>query len=144
MPTPRFHLRGMKGHARNLMTDHVQSVGPDLPLADVARVLVAAHHGGVPVVDADHRVVGFITELDVLDALLRGETEDTVARELMSHPVIVADEFMPTDEVMGLFREGRIHHLPVVRGGKLVGIITPHDVLEHFVGHVLPTPLEDA
>ena len=144
MRRPRFHLRGMKGHARNLMTDRVQSVTADTPLADVARVLVAAHHGGAPVVDAEHRVLGFVTELDVLNALLRGDAEERTAQDLMSHPVLVADEFMPTDEVMGLFREGRIHHLPIVRGGKLVGIITPHDVLEHFVGHVLPEPLEDA
>jgi len=140
----RFHLRGMKGHARNLMTDHVQSVGPDLPLAEVARVLVAARHGGAPVVDEEQRVVGFLSELDVLDALLRGDAEGKTAADLMSHPAIVADEFMSTDEVMSLFRDGGIHHLPVVRGTKLVGIITPHDVLEHFVEHVLPVPPKNA
>lgn len=134
----------MKGHARNLMTDRVQSVTPDMPLSEVARVLVAARHGGAPVVDAEQRVMGFVNELHVLDALLHGDVEEKTARELMSDPAIVADEFMSTDEVMGLFRDGGIHHLPVVRGGKLVGIITPHDVLEHFVTHVLPEPPKNA
>jgi CBS domain-containing protein len=134
----------MKGHARNLMTDHVIKVQPDMSLADVGRVLVAGHHGGLPVVDDDDRVVGIITESDVLNAVLRDVPERTRVRDLMSHPVLVVDEFSPTDEVMSLLRDGQIRHLPVVRQEKLVGIITPHDVLKYFVEHVLPIPAEDA
>ncbi|MFT3771985.1 MAG: CBS domain-containing protein [Minicystis sp.] len=62
----------------------------------------------------------------------------------MSHPVLVADEFMPVEEVMSLLRDGHIHHLPVVRQERLVGIITTHDVLQYLVEHVLPLPQEDA
>ncbi len=134
----------MKGHARNLMTDHVIKVQPEMSLADIGRVLVAGHHGGLPVVDDDDRVIGIITEFDVLDAVLRGVSERTLVRDLMSHPVLVVDEFSTTDEVMSLLREGRVRHLPVVRQEKLVGIITPHDVLRYFVQQVLPIPQEDA
>ena len=134
----------MKGHARNLMTDHVLSVHPDMSLTEIARVLVAAKHGGVPVVDDHMKVIGFVSESDLLAAILADRVDTTTAREIMSHPVLVADEFMTVDEVMSLLREGQIHHLPVVRQGRLVGIITPHDVLEHFVAHVLPLPQEDA
>jgi CBS domain-containing protein len=115
-----------------------------MSLSDIGRVLVAGHHGGLPVVDDDERVVGIITEADVLDAVLRGVPEKTRVQELMSHPVLVVDEFSPTDEVMSLLRDGQIRHLPVVRQEKLVGIITPHDVLKYFVEHVLPIPAEDA
>lgn len=134
----------MKGHARNLMTDHVIKVQPEMSLADIGRVLVAGHHGGLPVVDDDNRVIGIITEFDVLDAVLRGVSERTLVRDSMSHPVLVVDEFSTTDEVMSLLREGRVRHLPVVRQEKLVGIITPHDVLRYFVQQVLPIPQEDA
>lgn len=134
----------MKGHARNLMSDHVIRVQPEMSLADIGRVLVAGHHGGLPVVDDEERVVGFITESDVLDAVLRGAAEGTRVRDLMSHPVLVVDEFSPTDEVMSLLRDGRVRHLPVVRQEKLVGIITPHDVLKYFVQRILPIPSEDA
>jgi CBS domain-containing protein len=134
----------MKGHARNLMTDRVISVEPDMPLGDIVRVLVAGQHGGLPVVDDDERVVGFISESDVLDAVLKGVPEATLVRDLMSHPVLVVDEFSTTDEVMSLLRDGRVRHLPVVRAERLVGIITPHDVLKYFVQRVLPIPSEDA
>lgn len=134
----------MRGHARNLMTEHVLSLRPDMTLAEIARVLVGTKHGGAPVVDEHTRVIGFLSEVDVLDALLGQRGETATARDIMSHPVLVADEFMPVDEVMSLLREGNIHHLPVVRQERLVGIITPHDVLRHFVERILPLPQEDA
>jgi CBS domain-containing protein len=90
------------------------------------------------------RVIGFISEFDLLDALLAQRMKTATARDIMSHPVLVADEFMPVDEVMSLLREGGVHHLPVVRQERLVGIITPHDVLRHFVEHELPIPPEEA
>jgi CBS domain-containing protein len=126
------------------MTEHVLSLRPDMTLAEIARVLVGTKHGGAPVVDEHTRVIGFLSEVDVLDALLGQRGETATARDIMSHPVLVADEFMPVDEVMSLLREGNIHHLPVVRQERLVGIITPHDVLRHFVERILPLPQEDA
>lgn len=134
----------MKGHARNLMQEHVLSLRPEMSLPEVARVLVASHHGGAPVVDEHQRVVGFVSEVDLLDALLGKRQDAATAREIMSHPVMVADEFMPVEEVMSLLHEGRVHHLPVVRQERLVGIITPHDVLRYYVEHELPIPAEDA
>ena len=53
------------------------------------------------------------------------------------------DEAAPRDELrpaVGDERERGIHHLPVVRQGRLVGIIAPVDVLRYFVDHVLPKP----
>ena len=129
----------MRGHARNLMTEQVTAVSPTAPLEDVARSLVAGGFSGVPVVDQDNQVVGFVSETDLMSALLRGATGDTRAWSIMSHHPVVIDEFATTDEVMGVMRESQIHHLPVVREGKLVGIITPHDILRFFV-EVMPSP----
>jgi len=126
------------------MTERVISVEPEMPLADIVRVLVAGSHGGLPVVDEEERVVGFISEQDVLEAVLRGTPPETPVRDLMTNPVLVVDEFSTTDEVMSMLRDGKVGHLPVVRAERLVGIITPHDVLRYFVQRVLPVPNEDA
>jgi CBS domain-containing protein len=128
----------MKGHARNLMTEKVFPVTGEMPLSMVGRLLVLEGVSGVPVVDTDERVVGFVSETDLLAALLRGAPEEIVARDVMSHPPIVVDEFMSTDDVLGLLRQASIHHLPVVRDGRLVGIITPHDILRYYVEKMLP------
>lgn len=130
----------MKGHARHLMTERVLALAPGTAITDVVRTFTAGGLSGAPVVDEGDRVVGFVSETDLLGALLRGDPGGVTAGDLMTHPPIVADEFMTTDEVMSLLRESRIHHLPVVREGRLVGIITPRDILRYFVGQVLPPP----
>ena len=132
----------MKGHARNLMTERVSAVPPDATLDLVARTLVAGRFGGVPVVSPEGEVLGIVTQTDLIAALLRGATPETTAADIMSRPPIVVDEFATSDDVMGLLRESEIHHLPVVREGRLVGIITPQDVLRFLVEQVLPQPPE--
>jgi CBS domain-containing protein len=130
----------MKGHARNMMSSPVMSVGPEASLAEIARCLAAARIGGVPVVGADGSVEGFVSESDLLDALLADRKPDTRAAELMTRSVHSVNEFDRTEEVMALLRQHRIHHLPVLRGGQLVGMITPSDVVRFMVEQVLDTP----
>lgn len=130
----------MKGHARNLMTSPVTAVRPDAPLYEIARLLASEHIGGVPVTDEHERVVGFVSESDLMDALLAGRSVDTPALALMAHPVHTVDEFDLTDEVMAVLRQHKIHHLPVVRGGRLVGIITPSDVIRYLARELVDAP----
>jgi CBS domain-containing protein len=130
----------MKGHARNMMTAPVVSVRPEASLTEIARCLAAARIGGVPVVGAEGRVEGIVSESDLLDALLAGRDPSTRASEVMTHSVLSVDEFDRTEEVMSLLRQHRIHHLPVLRGGELVGMITPSDVVRFMVEQVLSKP----
>src|SRR5439155_55089 len=70
----------MKGHARNVMTERVTAVGPDTPLEAVARILVAGRFGGVPVVGPDGKVLGVLSEKDLMTALLQSSNADRLAR----------------------------------------------------------------
>jgi CBS domain-containing protein len=130
----------MRVHARNIMTERVMAVSPDTTLPEIGATFVAHGFGGAPVVDESDRVIGFVSEIDLMDALLRDDPKETLARDLMSSPAITIDEFAPAEEAMTLLRERGIHHLPVVRQERLVGIITPVDVLRYFVDHMLPQP----
>jgi CBS domain-containing protein len=127
----------MKGHARNLMTEVVISLEPAASLTEMVRKFDEESLSGAPVVDESHRVIGFVSETDLLGALL-GDNDSLTAGAIMSTPPIVVDEFMPMEDVMNLLRERQIRHLPVVRHGRLVGIITPRDILRYFVERVLP------
>src|SRR2546425_9683546 len=132
----------MKGHARNLMTERVTAVTPGTLLEAIAQTLIAEGIGGVPVVDHENRVLGFVSETDLLAALLREMDGETTAHDIMSRPPITVDEFATADEVLTVMRERHIHHLPVVREGRLVGIISPLDVLRFFVERVMAPPPE--
>jgi CBS domain-containing protein len=130
----------MKARARDLMTEHVIRVEPDMSLDDIGRVLCAGRHGGLPVVDDLERVVGLITETEVLNALLRGVAPETKVRDLMANPVLVVDEMADAEEAMALLGDGKVRYLPVVRQEKLVGIITPHDALTSLIERVSLPP----
>jgi CBS domain-containing protein len=132
----------MKGHARNIMTAPVVSVSPEASLEEIARCLAAARIGGVPVVGAEGHVEGFVSESDLLDALLAERDTATQASHLMTRSVHTVNEFDRTEEVMSLLRQHRIHHLPVLRSGQLVGMITPSDVIRFMVEQVLDKPPE--
>jgi CBS domain-containing protein len=133
------NLAGMKGHARNLMTTPVKSISLGMPLSDIAILLADERLSGVTVTDDDGRVLGIISEADIMNALLKGLPLRTPVDDVMTSPVHTVDEFDLTDEVMELFRKHRIHHLPVVRKRKLLGIITPSDVIR-FLASTLPDP----
>jgi len=128
----------MKGHARNLMTERVTAVAPDTPVAAIAHTLVSEEIGGVPVVEAGGNIVGFVSDGDVMRALLRDSGGRTPASAVMSRQLVTIDEFATTDEVVDMLREHHVHHLPVVRAGRLVGIIAPKDVLRFLVEHGVP------
>lgn len=126
------------------MTERVTAVSPSTPLSAIVSTLVAEKIGGVPVVDPHDAVVGFVSEVDVVQALLREDPDHTEAREIMSHRVATIDEFATAEEVIDTLRRQQIHHLPVVRGGKLVGIISPVDVLRFYVERTMRSPPEPA
>ena|SRR5947199_6661967 len=128
----------MKGHARTIMTERVTAVSPDTPLEGVARILVAGRFGGVPVVDRDGQVLGFLSEKDLMTALLQSSNADRPASDIMAREPTVIDEFETTENVMALMRDRQVDHVLVAREGRLVGIITPLDVLRFFVEHVIP------
>jgi len=121
------------------MTERVTAVTPDTSLEAIARTLVAGRFGGVPVVDGADRVLGYVSEGELVSALLGRQGAQAKARDIMTTPVLV-DEFDTTDEVMRIMREAAIDHVLVVREKRLVGIIAPLDVLRFFVDHVLPPP----
>jgi CIC family chloride channel protein len=129
----------MTGHARDLMSGHVERVESEDTIHAALARLLSGTYGGLPVV-RDDVVVGFLSETDLMIALLRNLPPETPVAEIMTSPARVVDELATTEDVMRTLREEGIHHLPVVRGGtgKLVGIISPKDVLRHFEDHVLP------
>jgi len=137
---------------RDAMTSAPATVGPDAPLKDVAELLMARRISGVPVVDEAGAVLGVISEGDfllkeaegaeehrTLWARLRGRQhhEDiavaTTARELMTSPAVTIDAGQSLHSAAALMASRKVNRLPVVEGGKLVGIITRADVLRSFI-----------
>lgn len=102
---------------------------------DVASLLLDSHESGMPVVSENDRVVGFIREQDILMAL-RGSRrlEQIAVREIMNPVVVVAEEDATIEEASQAMEDLHIHRLPVVRGERLIGTLTRHDLIRAWLG----------
>jgi CBS domain-containing protein len=109
-----------------VMTRNVITFQEDTPVEEIATTLSAKRITGAPVVNREGHVVGIISETDVFSK--RGK----VAREIMSQHVISVNEETGIDEAARLMIGERIRRVPVIKGGKMVGLLSRSDVLDFF------------
>lgn len=150
-----------------IMTRDVTTVGPDTSAREVVELLLGKLFKAVPVVDYQHRVIGIISDGDLLRSagmplrLAVGErleaedlrrfldqvSREKSAREIMTSPVIMAREDEALGHVVQKLLEHNLKRLPVVSAdGKLVGMVSRLDILRAIggnrpVGHQEQSPL---
>lgn len=146
--------------ARDLMNPDVVTVHPETPLREVARVLLTHGISAVPVVEEDGTLIGMLSEGDLvgrkktereerkewwLQRLAEGEKLNTdflehlesplaVAREVMSTPVLTVNEETRADEIAAIMGTHRVKRVPVLRDGRIVGIVRRADLLRSIGG----------
>jgi CBS domain-containing protein len=112
--------------AHEIMTRDVATVRPDTAVDDIARLLIQRRITGVPVVDEEGRVLGIVSEFDLIAK--RGR----VAADVMSRDVLAVSEDTPAETIADLIAQRRVRRVPVLRDGRLVGIITRADLVRLF------------
>jgi CBS domain-containing protein len=140
----------MKAH--EIMTKEPVTVSPTTPVSDIAAALVRHRISAVPVVTKDNDVIGMVSETDLVRRAETGTERkrgwwleifidaNTMAREyvkahglraqdVMARPVISVPEYAELSDVANLLETHRIKRLPVLRNGKLVGIVSRADVV---------------
>jgi CBS domain-containing protein len=142
-------------NARDVMTKAVVSVHPGTPVREIARLLLDKGISAVPVVDNDGAPIGMVSEGDLirpdqaarearrewwLEILAEGEqlspeflawvhSQKRAARAIMSAPVITVSEGAEVGEIARLLVAHRIKRVPVVRDGRVIGIVAREDLL---------------
>jgi len=112
----------------------VITIGPDAGVRELVARL-AEHNVGALIVSSDGTTVdGIVSERDVVRHLHHDGTvvNNTVAA-IMTAAVETCDEETPLDDLMKVMTERRVRHVPVVNGGRLVGIISIGDVVKHRI-----------
>lgn len=126
--------------AREVMTPDPACCSPDTTLDQVAKMMVENDCGEIPVIDQSTRLVGVITDRDIVcRAVAEGKdpANQTVA-SCMSAPVVAVRGDTPLNEVISTMEEHQIRRVPVIDGGGCcTGIIAQADVA--FAGHTRKT-----
>lgn len=113
-----------------LMQDAVTRCTSRTDAATIAHLMTHRNFGSLPVVDEEGQLVGVVTEYDLLQAMIEGrDLRKILATEIMSaYPVTVTEDQTLT-QVADLFQDRYLTRVPVVRNGKLVGILARRDLL---------------
>ena len=111
----------------------VVTTQPDATIAEVASLLKRQRIGAVVVSDPDGRLCGIISERDLARGLADHGAKllDMRVRQLMTADVVTCSPEDGLEKLMQSMTEGRFRHLPVVKDGQMVGIISIGDVVKH-------------
>ena len=143
--------------AREIMSSPVITARPETPVREIVELMLRSRISGLPIVDDDRRVLGIVTEADLLEKedrplpdpplvswhgrSLRLErmlgryrkATGTVARDIMTENIITAAEETTVHELAHLMLRHNINRILVLRAGRLTGIVTRADVLKVFL-----------
>ena len=119
--------------ATDIMTQPVITVGRNALLIEAIRLLLRHHLSGLPVVEDDGELVGIITEHDIMNFALSGDAADTQVEEAMTTEVISMPPDADVVAVINCLSSRRLRRIPIVQGGKVVGIVSRRDVLREML-----------
>ena len=115
---------------------NVVSVSPEAPIAEIAAIIASRRIGAVVVLDDAGRLVGILSERDVVKALAeRGAAMLGLrAEDLMTRDVTMVDPATPGDVAMEIMDSGYFRHLPIcTQDGRLMGIVSIRDLVKYRI-----------
>lgn len=119
--------------AADVMTRPVVSVTPMMPVRSAMVLLVEHAFGALPVVGEDERLIGVVSEGDLLRAGMRGASIGATVSDVMASPVISVPMSTTLAELAEILLDGRLRCVPVVDDGVLVGVVSRSDLLRILV-----------
>ncbi len=132
MPVFKRYTRRPSLRASHVMSSPPIVVGEEASIIEAASIMRERGVGSLIVVDGRGRIVGVLTERDVINSLAVGKAcSGGRVGEVMSRNIIVASRDESLESIVEKMREANVRHLPVVGDdGKPVGIISSRDVLD--------------
>ena len=110
------------------------TIGVDCKFLDVVKALTEADSGTLIVVDNVEKIVGILSERDVVRHLsIPRSIEECTAQDLMTATVISADQDVTSSGLMKLMVQNNIRHVPIMDGDKLLGIVSITDVIKRLL-----------
>ncbi len=114
---------------KNVMTDCPVVVHPETTIDEAIEVLLDHRVSGLPVVDRHGMLVGVISEIDIIDLVYKAEIDGSVVGDFMCRELRSLNEDASLDEAASMFCGKNIRRIPIVRNGKLVGVLSRRDMI---------------
>jgi len=112
---------------RDIMTRKVYTISAEASVQEVAQLLSQKRISGVPVVDRSGKIIGVVTQADIIGKVRR---EDMRVADIMSPEIITVNEEARVGDIALLFSKHNIKRVPVMCNDKLVGIVCRSDIVQ--------------
>lgn len=119
--------------ARDIMKKRPSVVKTDDLIQSACRVLIKNRISGAPVIDKAGRLVGFISEKDIIKFLSQSRSANKRVEDIMKKKVKSVDEGACLDLISKIFSDRFYRCLPVTSKGKLVGVINRADIMDNLL-----------
>jgi len=116
--------------AKDIMSTNITTIHPDETIYDAVNLLYNKRISGLPVVDNDGKLVGIITENDVLNLVFSGSARTTKVSDIMTRNVLTFTPDTDVDKISLAISEKRYRRVVIVdENNKVVGIVSRHDII---------------
>ncbi len=120
--------------ARQIMTTSLITVRENTTLREAMNILVDKNIAGLPVVTEDMRLIGIVSEKDMLSLLYKPQPKKTrFVSEVMTRDVVSFDESDSLFDICESFIENNFRRVPILAEGKLTGVISRRDIIKYII-----------
>jgi CBS domain-containing protein len=113
--------------AQDIMTKNVITLAPETSVGDALSALLRYRIHGAPVVTPGDMLIGMVSYVDLV-----ARTGERV-RDVMAPDPVSAEETTPVEQLAALMLDRMVRRVPIVRAGRVVGIVSASDVIQLFV-----------
>lgn len=119
--------------ARQVMSTDVVTVTKDVKLTKAMKLMLDHQISGLPVVDENKKLIGIITEHDIVNFAFSGDADATDAGEAMTTDLITFSPDVSLERIANCFATNRVRRVPIVENQKVVGIVSRRDIMQEML-----------
>ena len=118
--------------AKDVMLKEIITTGPDVPLKKAVKKLLDNKISSMPVLDDVGKLVGVISCEDVLNVAFDGYLNSTKVETVMTKNVVYFEPDTNLEEIALVIAKKHFHRIPIVKDGKLIGIVSRRDIVKNI------------
>lgn len=118
---------------KDAMCRKLVSIVPNATVEEAIRTLLDHKISGAPVIDKEGKLVGIISQFQLLEVLYDPQIRTQRVQQFMTKEVLTIEDTALLGMAANLFVLHRIHRLPVLQGDRVVGVISRSDLLKYFL-----------
>jgi CBS domain-containing protein len=120
-------------NAIDIMEKNVITIGPEVTLDKAIKRLLENRISGMPVVDDNGKIVGIVSEKDILNFLFCGYLHNTKVREAMTENFVHFPPDARIEKIAVSISKYQFRRVPIVEDGKVIGIVSRRDIIRHVL-----------